>query len=88
MPQVVLAVDTRALVERYEHMIRLCRFNSGACTQLNHPVRGHDSWMPLQRYPYDEYRRKYKGVALAEVTVPGGVPDVLEITTRVDHIVS
>ncbi len=71
MPQVVLAVDTRALVERYEYEIRLCRFNSGACTQLNHPVRGHESWVPISRYPYDEYRRKYKGVALVEVTVPG-----------------
>lgn len=88
MPQVVLHVDTCALVARYEYEIRLCRFNSGACTQLNHPVRGHESWVPISRYPYDEYSRKHKKVALVEVTVPTAVPDVLEIATRVDHIVA
>jgi len=85
-PQVVLTVDTRALVTKYEHEIRLCRFNSGACTQVNHPVRGHESWQSISSYPYDEYRRRYKGQALVEVTVPKGVPDVLEMTTSVDHI--
>ena len=86
--QVVIHVDTRALVERYEDEIQLCRFNSGACTQLNHPVRGHESWIPIARYPYDEYRRNYRGEALVEVTVPWAVPDVLQFTTRVEHHVT
>lgn len=85
-PQVVLTLDTRALVTRYEQVIRLCRFNSGACTQVNHAVRGHESWQPISSYPYDEYRRRYRGEGLVEVTVPGAVPDVLEMTTRVEHI--
>jgi len=84
--QVVLTVNTRALVMRYEHVIRLCRFNSGACTQVNHPVRGHESWQSISAYPYDEYRRRYKGQALVEVTVPKGVPDVLDMTTSVEHV--
>jgi len=84
--QVVLTVDTRSLVTTYERMIRLCRFNSGACTQVNHPVRGHESWQSISRYPYDEYRRRYKGEALVEVTVLRAVPDVLKMTTRVEHI--
>lgn len=87
MPQVVLTVDTRALMEGYEHEIRLCRFNSGACTQLNHPVRGHESWTSISRYPYDDYRRKYKGEALVEVTVSQAVPDVLEMATHIEHFV-
>lgn len=85
-PQVILTVDTRALVTAYEHVIRLCRFNSGACTQLNHPLRGHESWQSISSYPYEEYRRRYKGEALVEVTVLQAVPDVLEMTTRVDHV--
>jgi Family of unknown function (DUF7002) len=84
--QVVLTVDTRALVTRYERVVGLCRFNSGACRQVNHPVRGHESWESIWSYPYDEYRRRYKGEALVEVTVPGGVPDVLTMTTSVAHI--
>ena len=87
LSQVVLTVSSRELVARYERDIRLCRFNSGACTQLNHPARGHESWTPISLYPYDEYRRRYKGQALVEVTVPNAVPDVLEFTTRIDHVV-
>ena len=51
--QVVLTVDTKELVDRYEHEIGLCRFNSEACTHPNHPARGHNSWLPISRYPYD-----------------------------------
>jgi hypothetical protein len=87
-PQVVLTLDTRALVATYEHAIGLCRFNSGACTQVNHPLRGHESWQSISSYPYDEYRRRYKGEALVEVTVSKAVPDALEMATRVQHIAS
>jgi hypothetical protein len=86
--QVVLSVDTKKLVGRYEDRIGLCRFNSGACTHRNHPTRGHNSWLPISRYPYDDYRRKYKGEALAEVTVSGAVPDVLDLGTTVDFVSS
>lgn len=85
-PQVVLAVDTRALVTAHEHTIRLCRCNSGACTQVNHPIRGHESWQSISTYPYDDYRRRYKGQALVEVTVLQAVPDILKMTTRVEHV--
>lgn len=83
--QVVLTVDTGRLLERYESDIRLCRFNSGACTHRNHPFRSHRSWLPISDYPYDEYRRRH-GVPLVEVTVPGAVPDILDVVTRVEHI--
>jgi hypothetical protein len=85
-PQVVLTLDTWALVDRYETEIELCRFNSGACTQLNHPVRGHRSWVSISRYPYDEYRQRYGGEALAEVTVRYAVPDVLDFVVDVEHV--
>ncbi|WP_285560439.1 DUF7002 family protein [Actinoplanes regularis] len=83
--QVVLHVDTRALVERHGPRIELCRLNSGAVTQKNHPVRGHRSWLPIADYPYDEYRRRHgRDGALVEVTVLDAVPDILDLIDRIE----
>jgi hypothetical protein len=77
--QVILHIDTRSLVDRYENQIELCRFNSGAITQPNHPLRSRQSWVPIDSYPYADNRRKCgRAGALAEVTVLGAVPVVLE----------
>jgi hypothetical protein len=83
--QVVLHVDTRALVERHGPRIELCRLNSGAVTQKNHPLRGHRSWLPIADYPYHEYRRRHgHDGALAEVTVLDAVPDILDLTAKIE----
>ncbi|MFE9914800.1 DUF7002 family protein [Micromonospora sp. NPDC005553] len=83
--QVVLHVDTRALVERHGPRIELCRLNSGAVTQKNHPMRGHRSWVPIADYPYEEYRRRFgRDGALVEVTVSGAVPDILDLTNKIE----
>lgn len=85
--QIILHVETRKLVERYEHQIQLCRFNSGAVTQRNHPLRSRDPWVSVRRFPYDEYRRKHgREGALAEVTVLNAVPDVLDLAVEVEHL--
>jgi len=84
--QVILHVDTRKLVARYEHQIQLCRFNSGAVTQRNHPIRSRDSWLPISRYPYEQYRRKHgRGNALAEVTVLDSVLDIVDLTVELEQ---
>jgi hypothetical protein len=86
--QVVLHVDTRALVERHGPRVELCRLNSGAVTQKNHPLRGHRSWLPIADYPYDEYRRRHgRDGALVEVTVVDAVPDILDLTGRIEGAV-
>jgi hypothetical protein len=86
--QVVLHVDTRALVERHGPRIELCRLNSGAVTQKNHPMRGHRSWLPIADYPYDDYRRLHgRDGALVEVTVLDAVADVLDLTVEVEGAV-
>ena len=83
--QVVLHVDTRALIERHGPRIELCRLNSGAVTQKNHPMRGHRSWLPIADYPYAEYRRRYgRDSALVEVTVLDAVPDILDLTDKIE----
>jgi hypothetical protein len=83
--QVVLHVDTRALVERHGPRIELCRLNSGAVTQKNHPMRGHRSWLPITDYPYDAYRRRHgRDGALVEVTVLDAVPEILDLTDKIE----
>lgn len=83
--QVVLHVDTRTLVERHGPRIELCRLNSGAVTQKNHPMRGHRSWLPIADYPYAEYSRRYgRDGALVEVTVLDAVPDILDVTDKIE----
>ncbi|MEV6374769.1 DUF7002 family protein [Micromonospora musae] len=87
--QVVLRVDTRSLVERHGPRIELCRFNSGAVTQKNHPMRGHRSWLPIADYPYAEYRRRYgRDGALVEVTVLDAVPDILDLTDKIEGAIA
>lgn len=83
--QVILHIDTKVLVERHESRIELCRFNSGAITQRNHPVRSRASWVPISRYPHAEYRRRHgRAGALAEVTVLDAVPDALDMTVDIE----
>lgn len=83
--QVVLHVDTRALVQRHGPRVELCRLNSGAVTQKNHPQRGHRSWVPIADYPYDEDRRRHgRDGALVEVTVLDAVPDILDLTAKIE----
>lgn len=86
-PQVILHVETAKLVERHRSRVELCRFNSGAVTQKNHPSRGHLSWVPISEYPYDDFRRRHGRVgALAEVMVRDGVPDVLDLVSEIERI--
>jgi hypothetical protein len=86
--QVVLHVDTRTLIERHGPRIELGRLNSGAVTQKNHPLRGHRSWSPIPDYPYDQYRRQYgRDGALVEVTVLDAVPDILDLTNKIEGAV-
>lgn len=83
--QVILHVDTRRLIERHGPRIELCRLNSGAVTHKNHPMRGHRSWLPIADYPYDEYRRRHgRNGALVEITVLNAVPDILELTNKIE----
>jgi hypothetical protein len=79
--------ERRCLSQSRRHgpRIELCRLNSGAATQKNHPLRGHRCWLPIADYPYDEYRRRYgRDGALVGVTVLDAVPDILDLTNEVE----
>lgn len=75
--QDVLTVDTKKLVDTYENAIVLSPYNSGS-TKPNPFARGRDTFLPISDYPYDMWvnKRGSKKLALAEICVEGGVPDM------------
>lgn len=85
-PQVVLVLDTRALVGRHRENVRLCRINSGQ-TLYNAQPRGLGTFLPIERYPSGPGR---VGTAtrpvVAELVVEGGVPDVADFVIEVHRV--
>lgn len=81
----VITVDTERLLETYAEKAKLSPINSGS-TIYNPQVRGITTFRPLHDYPFNE-RKKLRGVkyAVAELAVEYGVPDVSEVTVRVEH---
>lgn len=76
-PQLVLTLDTGALVERYLDVMTLCPMNSGSCKPMAHP-RHPGIFQTVEHYNFDHWRRK-KGSAIkavVECTVKKGVLDV------------
>ncbi|QWC86662.1 hypothetical protein KLP28_08345 [Nocardioidaceae bacterium] len=85
VPHLVMTLDTATLVARHLDSLDLSRLNSGAVTQLNHPVRGHDLWRSVADYPYEAYRRRYAD-PLAEVCVPYALPDALDLLLGLEQV--
>lgn len=76
--QIVLEIDTRALVERHGDRVELSRINTGfAMLRWTPAPRGSDTFVRLADFPIRDCRK------IAEVTVLGGVPDILACTHRV-----
>jgi hypothetical protein len=77
-PQTVLTVDTRSLVEAHESRIELSPINSGS-TIYNPSPRGKTTFLPIEDYDYDYWRKKRgKDAAVVELIVRDSVPDVRE----------
>jgi hypothetical protein len=85
-PQVVLTIDTAALVERHQASILLCPINSGS-TIWNPVKRGADTFLPIAGYPFDEWKAKRgKADAVVELVVSGGVPDIKDFVIAVHRV--
>ena len=80
----VLTIDTRKLVERHMERTTLTPINTGS-TLYNPRPRGLETFVPISRYPFEE-RRKARGVnnAIAELVVLSDVPDIGDVTVRVE----
>ncbi|WP_223297433.1 DUF7002 family protein [Catenulispora acidiphila] len=84
--QTVLHVDTGRLMERYGDEVELAPYNTGSMHIPNAPRRGKDVFVAVDDYPYDDWRvqRGSKGDAVVELTVPYAVPDISDMTLRVE----
>ena len=84
--QTIIVVDTKKLLERYEQRVLLSHMNTGSTQRMAFP-RGDDTFLPLNKYPLVERRRKYgmKG-AVAEITIDYAIPDVRELATLVYEV--
>lgn len=77
-PHLLLTLDTKKLVEACGDRIELSHINSGFCNGAFRPIpRGRFTFVPLRDYQYSTRNK------IAEVTVPGGIKDVLPMTVSV-----
>lgn len=76
--QAIFEVDTQRVLERYADRLELSHINSGyASSRYPAAKRGRYTFVPLRDYAYSAKNK------IAEVTVRGAVPDILELTKRV-----
>ncbi|WP_438827053.1 DUF7002 family protein [Sphingomonas bacterium] len=85
-PQVVVEVNTRALVDRHGDRVRLCSINSGQ-TLYGGQTRGLETFRRIEDFPDDGGRLGGPGrPRIVELVVEGGVPDLMELATRADRV--
>ncbi len=76
--QAVFEVDTARFLARYADQVELSHINSGfANPAYKSAMRGSTTFQTLAAYS------EKASNAIAEVTVPGGVPDIFDLTIRV-----
>ena len=85
-PQLVLEVDTAALLAKYGGKVLLTPMNTGCTSPMAFP-RGLDSFLPPHAYPFEENRLKKGGKtkAIVELTVEYAVPDIVVFVVRATH---
>lgn len=85
-PQVVIEVDTRALLERHLADVRLCAINSGQTLYGGQP-RGLSTFMRIEDFPSGEGKVGSKTrPRIVELVVEGGVPDIAEMVVNVERL--
>jgi hypothetical protein len=86
--QLVLSVDTRSLVSAYRDRVLLSGMNTGATVRRALP-RGSHTFLPIADFPYQERRKTRAPMdALVEVTIVGGVPDIVDHLIAVEEVAS
>lgn len=79
----ILELDTAQLLHDYGDRVVLAPINTGS-TIMNPQPRGSDTFQPIERYPYEFWRKKRgRRDAVVELAVHGGVRDVKRFVTRV-----
>ena len=85
-PQVVITLRAESLVDEHQNEILLSPINSGSTIMKPQP-RGENTFLPISDYPFDEWRKKRsRKTAVAELTVSGGVTDIMDHVMTVHRI--
>ena len=83
----VLQVDTKQLMARYGDKIELAPYNTGSMHVPTAPRRGSDVFVAVDDYPYETWRakRRNRTDAVVELTVPYSVPEIEDMSIRVER---
>lgn len=83
----VLHLDTMQLMARYGDKVELAPYNTGSMHVPTAPRRGSGVFVAVDDYPYEMWRAKRgkQGDAVVELTVPHSIPDVGDMTVRVER---
>jgi hypothetical protein len=84
-PHAVLTLETRPLVNDFEHAVTLSPMNSGNTLPFAHP-RGLTTFMRMRDYPFEERLKRGRYYTVVELAVDGGVPNIGDYTTRADLV--
>ncbi|MEI4509201.1 hypothetical protein WBQ88_15735 [Sphingopyxis sp. CCNWLW253] len=81
---VVLKINTAMLVNDHRERIELAPMNTGCTMPFAHP-RGPETFLPIDQYPYSNWRKKGRSrhEAVVELTVIGGVPNIADYVEEV-----
>jgi len=86
--QTVMVLDTERLVRSNLDQVRLSPMNSGCTKPFPHP-RGHDTFLPLSRYPFNFWDSKRRGKdPIVELVVEDRVADVEDYIVSVTEVVA
>jgi hypothetical protein len=85
-PQLILEVDTSALLATHGDKVYLTPMNTGCTSPMAFP-RGLSSFLPPNEYPFIENCKKKGGrqKAIVELTVLRSVPNIADLTIRANH---
>lgn len=88
-PSLVLVIDTASLVAAHEERIELCRINSGFAQRHSKSPRGSETFMAIADYPHPQRAAPARADRpdVKELTVLGGVPDIVRHVRTVERVV-
>lgn len=82
----IIVVDTAKLLAQKSFLVELSPINTGATKPFPHP-RGLQTFLPLDRYPYQDWRRRRRGVdPIVELTVDYAVPNIESLIISVEEM--
>lgn len=88
-PCVIISVDTASLIETYEQSIELARINTGFARPNVPGRRNRATFAPIAAYPHParEDPSATRPTDVRELTVIGGVPNIMRHVVRVERVV-